>query len=104
MIRSIKTKGLDPHTLVVVASDHGRRAAGSLYGDGGARLHMVARWPGVVPPATRTQFLVANIDWAPTVWDFAGVDCDYWVPGKRGRKYPVGGAASSPSGPLGRRR
>ena len=63
--------GLRENTLVILASDNGNVAKFSCY-DGGARLPMVARWPGVVPAGAVCDELVTNLDFAPTLFAAAG--------------------------------
>ncbi|OIV35278.1 sulfatase [Mangrovactinospora gilvigrisea] len=71
--------GLSADTMVVYTSDHG-----FFLGEHGwfdkrfmyeeaLRIPLVVRWPGVVPAGQRREELVANIDFAPTLLDAAGV-------------------------------
>ncbi len=69
----LKELGLDDHTLILYfndnnTDDHGK---GSCY-QGGAHVPMMAYLPGVVKPGERKE-LVANIDIAPTLFDWCGV-------------------------------
>jgi len=48
-----------------------RNGKGTLF-EGGTRVPLMVSWPGVVPPNTRTDALVASIDLYPTVLDLLG--------------------------------
>ncbi len=83
---------IDKNTLVIFTSDngptHGRvggadsaffRSAGDLRGlkgsvyEGGVRVPMIARWPGVIAPDTTTDLPVIHYDLMPTFLEIAGV-------------------------------
>lgn len=72
--------GLADNTLVVFTSDNGgphvtqeplRGAKGSYY-EGGIRVPMIARWPGVIAPGATCDAPVSNIDFYPTFLAAAG--------------------------------
>ncbi|NQT85585.1 sulfatase-like hydrolase/transferase [bacterium] len=63
---------LDRDTLVIYFNDHGVESAkGSCY-EGGVRSPAIVRWTGTIPPA-RSDALVGNIDFAPTILAACGV-------------------------------
>jgi uncharacterized sulfatase len=62
---------LAENTIVFYASDHGRFGKFTPY-DRGLNVPMIARWPGVVKPGTRTDGLVSFADVVPTMLDIAG--------------------------------
>jgi arylsulfatase A-like enzyme len=64
--------GLADKTLVLLASDNGNVAKFTCY-DGGARLPMVARWKDVIQPGAVCGKLVSNLDFAPTLFEIAGI-------------------------------
>ena len=64
--------GLAEDTLVLLASDNGNVAKFTCY-DGGARLPMVARWKDVIPAGAVCDKLVSNLDFAPTLFEIAGI-------------------------------
>jgi len=77
--------GLTDNTLVLFTSDNGgvwgitsqsplRAGKGSYY-EGGIRVPMIARWPGVIKPGRTCDTPVINIDFYPTFLDVAGVAC-----------------------------
>jgi arylsulfatase A-like enzyme len=74
VLEKIKTLGLEQNTLIVFTSDNGGphvtqeplRGAKGCYYEGGIRVPMIARWPGVVTPGTTCDVPVSNIDFYPT--------------------------------------
>jgi len=74
VLEKIKTLGLEENTLVVFTADNGgthvsneplRGAKGGYY-EGGIRVPMIVRWPGVVTPGTTCDIPVTNVDFYPT--------------------------------------
>jgi len=76
--------GLADNTLVVFFSDngdlYGREGLKPFYGakadlyEGGIRVPLIVRWPGVVKQGTTSSEVVASIDFFPTFADIAGVN------------------------------
>lgn len=84
----LKEKGLDDNTVVIYASDqgfylgeHGWFDKRFIY-EQSLRTPFVIRYPGAIKPGTVIEQLVANIDWAPTLLDLAGVKAPGEVQGK----------------------
>ncbi|GAB4022048.1 arylsulfatase [Spirosoma migulaei] len=89
VIAKLKAKGLDKNTLVIFTSDNGPHIEGGadptffnssggfrgvkrdLY-EGGIREPFVARWPGVIKPGSRNDFIGAFWDLLPTFTELAG--------------------------------
>lgn len=87
----VRELGLEDQTLIVFTSDNGPHLEGGadpdffdsngplrgykrdLY-EGGIRVPMLARWPGRIPPGTRTSHVSAFWDVFPTFADILGVD------------------------------
>ena len=76
----LKEQGLDEHTVVMYSSDqgfylgeHGWYDKRFMYEES-FRTPLVARWPGVIQPGSRSADLVQNIDFAETFLDIAGVE------------------------------
>lgn len=69
----LKDLGLDDNTMIIYFNDNSTddQGKGSCY-QGGAHVPMMVNLPSVVEPGERTE-LVANIDIAPTIFDFCGV-------------------------------
>jgi len=86
LLDELKALGLDRNTIVIFTSDNGSRArdeGGSnapLKGvkgqtwDGGMRVPLIVRWPGVVPAGSVSSELVASVDLLPTLAAAAGVE------------------------------
>lgn len=77
-------------TLVIFTSDNGayggvadnrplRAAKGYLY-EGGIRVPLIVRWPGVVKPATECTTPVISMDFFPTMLEAAGLEPDDQTP------------------------
>lgn len=78
---TLKQSGLDEKTLVIFSSDNGPWMQGNpgyLRGrklewfEGGFRVPFLARWPGVIPPATTTDEPSMNFDLFVTSLEIAG--------------------------------
>lgn len=90
--------GIDDETLVIFTSDNGPHQEGGhkmeffdsngplrgykrdLY-EGGIRVPMLARWPGVIKAGAVTDHQSAFWDWLPTACELAGVDAPKNVDG-----------------------
>jgi uncharacterized sulfatase len=73
--------GMTEDTLVVYTSDHGEQMGdhflwhkGPLHYDAGARVPMIARWPGRIPAGTKSRSLQSLVDLAPTFMSAAGLE------------------------------
>jgi arylsulfatase A-like enzyme len=72
IVDGLDEQGLSEDTLLVVTTDHGigfPRAMGTLY-DPGVETFLIARWPGVIEPAT-DDHLISGVDICPTLLDIA---------------------------------
>lgn len=76
LLDGLAQRNLANNTLVVFTSDNGgmnrdwdnfplRGAKGLLY-EGGIRVPLIVRWPGVVPAGSQTNVPVGMVDWYPT--------------------------------------
>jgi arylsulfatase A-like enzyme len=81
LLEKLKDLDLERNTLVVFTSDNGGTQASSqeplrgnkgCYYEGGIREPFIARWPGVIRPASRCDVPVINVDLYPTFLDAAG--------------------------------
>jgi arylsulfatase A len=89
VLDKLKEKGLDENTLFIFTSDNGPHleagadplffnSGGGFKGfkrdlyEGGIREPFVARWPGVVKPGTKNQYIGAFWDILPTFVELAG--------------------------------
>jgi arylsulfatase A len=98
LLDTLDRLGLSNDTLVVFSSDNGPwlsygphagsagplREGKSTSFEGGQRVPCLARWPGRVPAGTVCREIAANIDWLPTIADFASaaVPSDRTIDGK----------------------
>jgi arylsulfatase A-like enzyme len=80
VLEKINALGLEQNTLIVFTSDNGgthvsneplRGKKGGYY-EGGIRVPMVVRWPGVVTPGSTSDVPVLNVDFYPTFLAAAG--------------------------------
>ncbi len=91
LLSELDALGLSDNTIVVVTSDHGglsncgwnrgrplatsnaplRAGKGHLY-EGGTRIPLIVKWPGVAKAGVTTDALVANTDFYPTLLELAG--------------------------------
>ncbi|MCL5744467.1 MAG: sulfatase [Acidobacteria bacterium] len=83
LMKFLDDSGLAKRTVVILTSDNGgwipstktnlglRAGKGSAY-EGGVRVPMIVRWPGVVKPGSACDVPVIGIDIYPTVLDIIG--------------------------------
>lgn len=97
VMRKLKDLGLDERTLVIFTSDNGglsvregantpatsnapwRAGKGYLY-EGGLRVPLLARWPGVIARGQWSETPVITTDWLPTLLELAGIQPDRSAP------------------------
>ena len=75
ILAALERAGELDNTIVIVTSDNGLpfpRAKATVY-DGGVRVPLAIRWPGVARPGTTVDALVSLTDIAPTLLEGAGV-------------------------------
>lgn len=90
ILKKLKEKGLDEHTIVIFTSDNGPHEEGgadpAFFGrdgklrglkrscyEGGIRVPFIARWPGKVPAGVVNDHQLAFYDLMPTYCDLIGV-------------------------------
>jgi arylsulfatase A-like enzyme len=91
LLEALDRRGLTENTIVIFSSDNGpavsgtggvdtdffgsggnlRGRKGSLY-EGGLRVPLVVRWPGVIPADTRSPAVSGFEDWLPTLLELIG--------------------------------
>ena len=85
---ALRRNGFEENTLVLFTSD-----GGHLWGEHGLidkrcayeesiRIPLIAHWPGTIPPESKIDALVANIDLAPTLLEAAGARVPEAVDGR----------------------
>jgi len=83
LLDALDERGLTQNTLVVFTSDNGgfsgvadnrplRESKGHLY-EGGIRVPLIVRWPGVVQSGTICETPVISMDYYPTLAEVAGL-------------------------------
>ncbi|MCB1103715.1 MAG: sulfatase [Opitutaceae bacterium] len=83
ILETLKRLGLEENTIVIFTSDNGNYAAlqsqaplragkSTLY-EGGIRVPMAVRWPGVIAPGRVSNEPVIMHDWFSTIMEIAGV-------------------------------
>ncbi len=80
VLDKLKALDLERNTLVVFTADNGGphvtqeplRGAKGCYYEGGIRVPMLVRWPGVVTPGSKCDVPVLNVDFYPTFLAAAG--------------------------------
>lgn len=88
VLNYLKENGLEENTIVIYASDQG-----FFLGDHGwfdkrfmyeeaLRMPFIIRYPKVIKPKTVVDDIITNIDFAPTILDFAGIEIPDEVQGK----------------------
>ena len=91
LLNSLKTSGLDENTIVIFCSDNGglgkvtnnaplREGKGFLY-EGGIRIPMIVKWPGMVSGGQIAEEAVITDDLLPTIADMIGVEAPEDVDG-----------------------
>jgi arylsulfatase A-like enzyme len=109
ILRQLDDLKIADRTAVIFTSDNGglsiaegpdtpatsnapfREAKGFLY-EGGIRVPLIVRWPGITRPGTVTNTPVCSIDFFPTFLDLCGVKSDAKVDGASLRPVLGGGA------------
>ena len=77
LLNKLKGLGLDENTIVIFTSDNGgirfishqdplRAGKGSYY-EGGVRVPLIIKWPGMTTPGTRSDERTLNMDFFPTL-------------------------------------
>ncbi|MDP6761984.1 MAG: sulfatase [Planctomycetota bacterium] len=90
VLAELDASGLAERTLVVFTSDNGgwmeasdnrplRGGKGYLF-EGGIRVPMIVRWPGVVEPGSVCETPVVSMDHFPTALEAVGIEPDAAVP------------------------
>lgn len=72
LVDKLEEKGELENTIIVYFNDHGQQAKGTIY-EGGVHSEAFMSHNGPFPVGKRTDALVSNLDFAPTLLDLAGV-------------------------------
>ncbi len=80
LLERLAACGRADNTLVIYATDHGAqfpRGKASIY-EGGLRVPLIMRWPGVLPRDSAKDTLVSHIDILPTILKAVEMDAESW--------------------------
>lgn len=82
ILAKIDELGLRERTIVIFTSDNGGlemlqdqeplRGGKAMLWEGGIRVPLAVRWPGVIPPGSSSSVPVISHDWFPTLAEIAG--------------------------------
>ena len=73
MVKKLEATGQLDNTVILYFNDHGQKAKGTIYNGGVHSEGFISR-KGGFPAGARTESMVSNIDFAPTLLNLAGVD------------------------------
>lgn len=100
IFQTLEKRGTLDNTLIVFTSDNGyfhgehRRWDKRLAYEESQRIPMIIAWPGHIRPGSTVSQLVANVDFAPTVLDCAGIKIPEQMQGKSMRPLLEGKATA----------
>ncbi|HLS95178.1 MAG TPA: sulfatase [Sphingobacterium sp.] len=92
----LKQNGLDENTIVIYTSDQGFYLGEHRWFDKrfmyeeSLRTPLLIRYPKEIPAGTRSDALVQNLDFAPTLLDYAGIEAPKDMQGESFRKLAGG--------------
>ena len=80
LLDQLESLGIDDNTIVIYSTDNGAEKVSWPDGgitpfhgekgttwEGGMRVPMMVRWPGIVKPGTRSDAIISQEDWLPTL-------------------------------------
>jgi arylsulfatase A-like enzyme len=84
IISKLQELGLTEKTVVIFYSDNGGfeklqdqaplRGGKAMILEGGIRVPLAIKWPGIIKPGTKSESLVTSEDFFPTIMDMLGID------------------------------
>jgi len=101
LLEYLEEAGLAANTLVIYTSDQGMFLGEHDHIDKRwmyeepLRMPFLARYPGEIPADSFVEDLVANVDFAPTILDYAGVDVPDRMHGRSARESLAGNASAA---------
>jgi arylsulfatase A-like enzyme/formylglycine-generating enzyme required for sulfatase activity len=85
ILGAIDDEGLRRNTVVIFTSDNGGfgrvtsnaplRGSKGMFYEGGIRVPLLVRWPGVSEPSSLCEIPVTGVDFYPTLLEVAGLEC-----------------------------
>lgn len=73
ILNKLDELGLAENTIFIFIPDHGSTKKASMFSKDGSNVPMVVRYPKGIKAGTVSNSLVQNIDFVPTLFDYAGV-------------------------------
>lgn len=92
VIDYLKEEGLYENTVIIYTGDQGFYLGEHDYIDKrwayeqSMRMPLIVRYPGGIPAGTRTDAIVENVDFAPLMLDYAGVETPDYMQGRSFRR------------------
>ncbi|RKT35685.1 arylsulfatase A-like enzyme [Microbacterium sp. AG1240] len=93
LLDHLDERGLAENTIVVYTSDQGFFLGDHgwfdkrLMFDPSLQMPMLVRWPAEIAPASRSEAIITNVDFAATFLDACGVDAAEGLPTSQGRSF-----------------
>jgi len=88
----LKAEGIYDETIIIYTADQGMMLGEHDYQDKrwmyeeSMRMPFIIRYPKAIKPGSRTDAIVENVDFAPTILDFAGVPTPAYMQGRSFRR------------------
>ena len=73
IIEKLKREGLYDETAIIFMADHGIEPGKATCLDRGMKVPLIVKIPGAYKKGIKTDVLVQNIDWFPTILKYAGI-------------------------------
>lgn len=96
LLSYLKESGLDSNTIVIYTSDQGFFLGEHgwfdkrLMQEESIRMPLLIRYPKEIKPESQNSSFLLNIDFAPTLLDYAGIKVPDWMQGESFRKIAAG--------------
>lgn len=75
LVKSLDKNGVLDNTIIIYFNDHGQRSKGTIY-EGGVHSEAFVWKKNGFPGGSALEKLISNVDFAPTILDFAGIQYD----------------------------
>jgi len=84
ILHALDETSLSDNTLLVFTTDHGAsfmHGKGTMY-EGGTKVAMLMRWPGVLVPGLEIEALTSHVDFVPTVLELLNFEAPDYLQGQ----------------------
>ena len=75
LVQELEKNGVLDNTIIIYFNDHGQRSKGTIY-EGGVHSEAFVWKKDSFPAGYEVKKLISNVDFAPTIFDFAGIEYD----------------------------